>query len=109
MSSIIIKGMQMPKECRWCPFAKTYGRKIICLATGKLLVEGTTPLKPRYVEKFCPLVELPEKHGRLVDVDALIAKCGDWYTEEGTEEGFIGTLEMLLKDAPTVVEAEGEE
>ena len=42
------------------------------------------------------------------DADALIAKYGDWYTEEGTETGFIGTLEMLLKDAPTVVEAEGE-
>lgn len=54
-------------------------------------------------------VPLPERHGRLVDADALIAKYGDWYTEEGTETGFIGTLEMLIKDAPAVVEAEGEE
>lgn len=55
------------------------------------------------------VVELPEKHGRLVDADALIAKCGDWYTEEGTEAGFIGTIKMLLEDAPTIVEAEGED
>ena len=59
-----------------------------------------------YIKKGIPL---PEKHGRLVDADALIAKYGDWYTEEGTETGFIGTLEMLIKDAPTVVGAEGED
>lgn len=58
-----------------------------------------------YIKKGIPL---PEKHGKLIDADALIAKYGDWYTEEGTETGFIGTLEMLIKDAPTVVEAEGE-
>lgn len=56
-----------------------------------------------YIKKGVPL---PKKHGRLVDADALIAKYGDWYTEEGTETGFIGTLEMLIKDAPTVVEGE---
>ena len=27
------------------------------------------------------------EHGRLIDADALIAKYGNWYTEEGTEEG----------------------
>ena len=39
---------------------------------------------------------------RLIDADAMKAKCGEWYTEEGTEEGFIGTLGSLLDAAPTV-------
>lgn len=39
---------------------------------------------------------------RLIDADALIEKCGDWYVEEGTESGFIGTLENLLATQPTV-------
>lgn len=39
---------------------------------------------------------------RLIDADALKVKCGEWYTEEGTEEGFIGTLGSLLDTAPTV-------
>lgn len=39
---------------------------------------------------------------RLIDVDALIEKCGDWYVEEGPEEGFIGTLKSLLDEQPTV-------
>lgn len=39
---------------------------------------------------------------RLIDADALTEKCGDWYVEEGTEEGFIGTLEQLLSGQPEI-------
>lgn len=39
---------------------------------------------------------------RLIDADALIEKCGNWYVEEGTESGFIGTLKNLLAIQPTV-------
>ena len=41
---------------------------------------------------------------RLVDADALIRKYGNWYTEEGTEEGFIGSLKGLLDMMPTIEE-----
>lgn len=39
---------------------------------------------------------------RLIDADALIEKYGTWYTEEGTEEGFIGTLKSLIDKVPTI-------
>ena len=39
---------------------------------------------------------------RLIDADALIEKCGDWYVEEGPEEGFIGTLKDLLATEPSI-------
>ena len=39
---------------------------------------------------------------RPIDADALIAKCGDWYTEEGTEEGFIGTIRDMVDSIPTI-------
>ena len=39
---------------------------------------------------------------KLIDADALIVKYGKWYTEEGTEEGFIGTLKSLIDEQPTV-------
>ena len=39
---------------------------------------------------------------RLIDADKLIGKYGEWYTEEGFEEGFIGTLKQLLDEQPTV-------
>ena len=45
---------------------------------------------------------------RLIDGDALIEKCGEWYTEEGCEEGFIGTLKQLLDKQPTIEPKQGE-
>ena len=40
--------------------------------------------------------------GKLIDADALTKECGDWYVEEGPEEGFIGTLEQLLSEQPEI-------
>ena len=37
---------------------------------------------------------------RLIDADALIEKYGDWYTEEGPEEGFIGTVKDIVNMMP---------
>ena len=39
---------------------------------------------------------------RLIDADAMIDKYGEWYTEEGTDEGFIGTLESVVDMMPTI-------
>lgn len=39
---------------------------------------------------------------RLIDADALIDKYGDWYTEEGTEEGYIGTIRGIVESIPTI-------
>lgn len=39
---------------------------------------------------------------RLIDADDLITKYGDWYTEEGPEEGFIGTIKDLVDQMPTI-------
>ena len=39
---------------------------------------------------------------RLIDADALTDKYGDWYVEEGTEEGFIGDLKQLIDLQPTI-------
>ena len=34
---------------------------------------------------------------RLISLQAAIDAYGDWYVEEGTEEGFIGTVKQLLE------------
>ena len=39
---------------------------------------------------------------RMIDADALIEKYGNWYIEEGPEEGFIGTLQQLVDEEPIV-------
>ena len=39
---------------------------------------------------------------RQIDADALTEKYGDWYVEEGSEEGFIGTIKQLIDAQPTI-------
>lgn len=39
---------------------------------------------------------------KLIDADALIEKCGEWYVEEGPEDGFIGTIKQLIDTQPTI-------
>ena len=39
---------------------------------------------------------------RAIDGDALIDKYGDWYTEEGTEDGYIGTIKGIVDSMPTI-------
>lgn len=39
---------------------------------------------------------------RPIDADVVIGKYGDWYVEEGSEEGFIGALKSLIDEQPTV-------
>ena len=59
--SILIRGMTMPKKCLWCPL-QYIG---FCQVTK---TDVNSDLGRRADD--CPLVELPEKHGRLVDADA---------------------------------------
>lgn len=45
----------------------------------------------------------------LIDANEMIFKYGDWYVEEGSEEGFIGTVEQLvemLQDAQPTAQPE---
>ena len=37
----------------------------------------------------------------LISRQAAIDAYGDWYVEEGTEEGFIGTVKQLLETLPS--------
>jgi hypothetical protein len=55
---------------------------------------------------WCPLVEIPEPHGRLIDGDALQCKVDDiglGYYE------VLGVTEDTIDSAPTIIEAEGSE
>ena len=96
--SVIVKGMKMPKSCYEC---KLDLRTNVCSAFNEWNEKHpySTPYDRRLPD--CPLAELPEKHGRLIDADALEYSLGisdkDLYVKYTLEE-----------DAPTVIEAEGE-
>ena len=81
--SVLIKNMEMPNSCSQCEFCLDGLRNDhdeIC--TGCMVMPDDSPWGCGYLEidgidhtkqrmYFCPLVALPEKHGRLIDADAL--------------------------------------
>lgn len=124
--SILIKGMEMPKNCIECPMQ--FG--------GMCYVQPPEIDEPRVAENikeaskkratWCPLIELPP-HGRLIDADAFLAEQRHLYCEncarrKGIKNGkmkFVydigdapcracGYGDVLddLDDAPTIIEAE---
>ena len=95
--SIIIKGMEMPTHClRDCPVCDC--ERMVCKADSFARpVDWTTDTIP----DWCPLTPLPEKHGRLTDVDALMNNIGD--------VPYKGSVRRVLLSAPTIVPAEGGE
>ena len=108
--SILIKGLGMPEDCRDCPMEMFYINcgDTICRATNKLLAEDykTIPFSNR--PDWCPLVEVPTPHGRLIDADALIAQmeADEKQMEEPIAKMFTYAAINDVRHAPTVIEAE---
>ena len=104
--SILIKDMEMPKSCYRCPMAND--DFYLCGATEKYLENDSEERRP----DWCPLVEIPTPHGRLIDADA-VNKAMDERIEKLKDDKSIyeascvaTALDMF---APTVIEAEGSE
>ena len=57
---------------------------------------------------WCPLIEIPTPHGRLIDADKLLEKAY-WDYNEATHDynNFKVVSTYDIADAPTVIEAEG--
>lgn len=85
--SVLIKGMEKPKNCSDCRFYfsafMTNPRTMKC---DKYCLF--------YEEENCPLVEVPTPHGRLIDADDL-REMQNW------------SEYIIVENAPTVIESEG--
>lgn len=73
--SILIKGMEMPKNCMDCPFKgfdRVKGRGNICTINDSITLHAVLDgVDVKFVRMGdCPLVPVPP-HGRLIDADAL--------------------------------------
>lgn len=68
--SILIKGMEMPKNCDECPLLTKDGDYDVCFIGKKRVMwewkhdKGSEVIHPK--PDFCPLIEIPP-HGRLID------------------------------------------
>ena len=112
--SVLIKDMKMPKNCKLC---RLFDRPVCCyLGAIVSTPQYTDPIVGKRHEQ-CPLISVPTPHGRLIDADEI--------KEDITTEmvnlfldGMKGTPRSIenqrwalnrLDDAPTVIEAEGNE
>ena len=64
--SIYIKNAKIPKCCAECPF-DTFADDMHYCTTKQLSTEDYWECRP----PFCPMTEVSEPHGRLIDADAL--------------------------------------
>ena len=96
MADILIRGMEMPKTCGDCPLSAL---RMDCKLTGR---DISRDWMKRKIPDWCPLVPIPEGHGRLGDLDALLEKGMklSWSVQKWVQEVDIVT-------APTIVPAEG--
>ena len=122
--SVLIKGMQMPKSCKTCALLQDYDGCMYC-PFGDCPVFGDIEYVPNHVASdICPLVELPDHHGRLIDADAFAERIKSIIERQGYDDLAIGkfltvgeVLNAVIDDlkgmalygyenAPTIVEAE---
>lgn len=105
--SVLIKGMRMPETCDDCQFHRYHSHyEYVCVATPLFYPMNLANSK-NIRKDWCPLVELPEKHGRLIDADALVPDiCHDWNGWCVPPDDY---SEECIRKAPTVIKAEGEE
>ena len=113
--SVLIKGMEPSNRCLGCKF-EIYGQ--YCFLLGKY----TNNTRAIGRLDNCPVVGLPEKHGRLIDGDELfkqmntaIAMMSGMMKVIGAEDDEGMQMELKayrdirdgIKDCDTVIEAEG--
>ena len=97
--SVLIRGLEIPKNCSECPVALS-GKYCRINKTHTTYIK--LPMRPNH----CPLVELPEHHGRLIDADKLktfFPRC------DNNMDIKIGSARATINHMPTIIEAEGAE
>jgi len=100
MSDILIRGMEMPKSCADCFLEDPYdGYNCRIIPKSANWGLGERP-------SWCPLVEVPTPHGRLIDADKLCLSSGfSTATEYGM--GRSDQIEAIKSNAPTIIPASG--
>lgn len=108
--SVLIKDMDIPESCGKCDFNVS---SLYCKRTRS---EIDRDYEHRERLSDCPISELPDKHGRLIDADADSLRNKLKIINEAEHQiygraswGFTAKCIHAFDDAPTVIEAEDSE
>lgn len=109
--SILIQGMEMPKCCTECSCCRhdNWNGKTAHQCNVSLITFSAEDENWIYDQRpnWCPLVEIPTSHGRLVDIKSVEDRKFTTVDNE-YERWWNGALDSVVDNAPTVIEAEGE-
>lgn len=113
---VYVKGMKMPKNCGSCWLSRMRGSSLGGILDCKIFGTVGTAMDDPYDilnkrHPDCPLIELPEKHGRLIDETIVLEMIRK---SLGIKDlSFLYNAEKSVVNeifhAPTVIEAEGDE
>ena len=102
--SVLIKSMKMPGRCYGCKFADSFHG--LCIACGNhIAADWQTQKSQQHRPKWCPLVEVKEPHGRLIDADEAKEKLCSSLTIFG--EIPHNDAMWDIDNTPTIIDAEG--
>lgn len=99
--SVVIKGMQMPTSCYYCGLTDTSFINCQAFSQYKLLEDDCEERRP----DWCPLVELPEHHGRLIDENE-VRIVMNWLLTQPQRPTWNDTYNAI-QEMNAVIEAEG--
>lgn len=110
--SILIKGVDMPKDCLSCPCMVSDCEGDMCAFQS--YEKNATFEDWEQMKASCPPVPVPTPHGRLIDADALFEVMTTEYKRIAETYGENDEYALCLKNyaismvtsAPTIIEAE---
>ena len=114
MADIIIKGMEMPKTCCQCDL-KIYDAEIRWDENGIEQIGAWVCKRTREIiwntrrGENCPLVPLPEGHGRLIDAErfrVILCRLKERQNDDVATHALKWAIECLDK-MDTIIPAEG--
>ena len=99
MADLVIRGMEMPETCGLCQLCLDDSR--ICNGYCMFFHRRVNMMER---DKNCPIIPIPEGHGRLVDAREVLEKADNaWWCDCDVSE--LGLL--LGSEVTTIVPAEG--
>lgn len=110
----VLINMKMPESCWTCPFCMDFDflDPYECAACMHDFEDGIDMYENSRPD-WCPLTEIPEPHGKLVDADALIEYCKHYAemfkgsslkTDKARRDELMSVIGEII-NAPTIIPA----
>lgn len=90
--SVLIKGMEMPKNCAECEFHQS-GYPDWCDLSIRARDIHNTEIR----QEWCPLVEVPTPHGRLIDADKLERDIEEYHLSDGKFQHWVQVQNSIIE------------